>query len=94
MTPEKLVELDPKEWSSDHPAHPAPPSRARYTLKIFCMALALSALWNFHSLVKAVSSFYDPPPNHSVVAPGSYAWTPEHGLQPLTTDSPATQPRH
>lgn len=65
---------------------------ARYTLKIFCMALAVSALYNFRSVVNAVSSLYAPA-DHSVVAPGAYAWTPEHGLQPLTAGSPATPAR-
>lgn len=66
---------------------------ARYTWKVFCLALAVSALYNFRSVVNAVSSFYEAPAVHAVVPPGAYAWTPEHGLVPLNAGSPATPNR-
>lgn len=81
-----MIELNPKDWSSK-----TRPERPKYTLKIFLAALALSAAFNHRSLVNAVSSLYAP--DHSVVPPGQYEWTPEHGLRPLTAGSPATQPR-
>lgn len=62
-------------------------------LKAFCIALAFSALYNFRGVVNAVSSFYPPPADHSIVPPGAYAWTPEHGLRPLIDGSPTT-PAH
>ena len=86
MIPEKLVELKPAEWtSSGRPRRGVP-----YMLKVLCIAVALSALYNFRSVLHAVQSLSA---DHEVVPPGSYAWTPEHGLQPLTVDSPVVPPR-
>jgi hypothetical protein len=62
-------------------------------LKVFVVALAISALYNFHSVVSAVSSLYAEPVDHSAAPPGNYTWTPERGLQPVTSDFPAIPPR-
>lgn len=61
-------------------------------LKILLLALTLSAIYNWHSIANAVNSLSAPA--RADVPPGNYAWTPEHGLQPLSAGSPATPLPH
>lgn len=92
MIPEKLVELNPREWtSSDQRLAPPPslpaPRRADRLIGMACALLAFALSFYLRVLWTA------PAADHSVVPPGAYAWTPEHGLQPLTSGSLAAPPR-
>lgn len=81
--PRKLIELNPKEWrSSDR----VPMLRGNNkAIAAVCGLLAFAV--SFYARVLWTA----PKPDHTIVPPGAYAWTPEHGLQPITSGSPPAQ---